>query len=74
MTINIRDQVVNKGFSGIDGMQKDIASAIEKTDGADQVGLMKLQQQIASYTNTISLMSSILNTMAETDKEIIRNT
>ncbi|MDR3077298.1 MAG: hypothetical protein LBV15_00865 [Planctomycetota bacterium] len=74
LNVNIRDQVMTKGFSGLSGMASDLTKAIETTDTNDQVAFLKLQQQMASYTNTISLMSNMLKGLSDTDKEVIRNT
>ena len=71
---SIRDQITSKGFSGIDGMATDIAKSIETVDASNQVEFLKLQQKTESYNNTISLMTNILKGLADTDKEVIRNT
>lgn len=70
---NIRAQVQNHGFSNISGLEKEIAKDIESGNELNQLDMIRLQQKTSSYTNMISLMSTMLKTMADTDKEIIRN-
>ena len=74
MGLTISDQIQNKGFSGISQMEQEIASSIENTDAMNQVDLIALQQKTAAYSNTIAMMSTMLKHLADTDKEVIRNT
>ena len=55
-------------------MEQEIASSIENTDAMNQVDLIALQQKTAAYSNTIAMMSTMLKHLADTDKEVIRNT
>jgi len=73
MTINIRDQVQASGFSLIDQTAQNIASSLNKTGEMSQMDLIKLQQQTTQYANTISMMTTILKNLGDTDKEVIRN-
>lgn len=71
---NIRNQVQAKGYSSIDKLEQDIAKALESTDEMNQLDLIKLQQKTAAYSNTIAMMSGMLKSLSESDKEVIRNT
>ena len=72
MDFNIRAKVMGSGLENIDKIGSKIASSIESTDNMNQVDILKLQQQITSYSNTISMMSNMLKSLADTDKEVIR--
>jgi hypothetical protein len=61
------------GLNGLGAMADTLAKKINSTDANDQIGYLKLQQEIASYTNTVSLMTNILKNLSDTDKEVIRN-
>lgn len=74
MDFNIRTNVMGKGLDGIAKTGEIIASEIEQTDGMNQIDMLKLQQKMSNYTNTIALMTNMLKGLADTDKEVIRNT
>ncbi len=73
-SVNIRDTVQNAGLQSINNLAQDIAETLNNSDNLDQVDLLVLQQKMSSYTNTISMMSGMLKSLSDTDKEIIRNT
>ena len=70
---NIRDQVMSVGLSSIAQTEQEIATALNTTDAMNQQDLIKLQQMTTEYANTISMMTTILKNLGDTDKEVIRN-
>ena len=72
-SVNIRDVVMTQGFTSIEKTEQEIAKSLNETDGMNQLDLIKLQQQTTQYANTISMMSTILKNLGDTDKEVIRN-
>jgi hypothetical protein len=72
-SVNIRDRLMNSGLSGLDTMATQLAAEIDSTDTNNQTEYLKLQQKIASYTNTVSLMTNILKNLSDTDKAVINN-
>ncbi|MDR0362001.1 MAG: EscF/YscF/HrpA family type III secretion system needle major subunit [Planctomycetota bacterium] len=70
---DIRGAITGSGYARLDDMGADLTRKINGA-GSDmtQVDLIKLQQQISAYTNTISMMSNILKNLGDTDKEVIR--
>ena len=73
MAITIRDQVQQSGYSLIDQTERNITKALNETDGMNQLDLIKLQQQTTQYANTVSMMTTILKNLGDSDKEVIRN-
>jgi len=73
MALNIRDQVQSSGYSLIDRTEQNITKALNETDAMNQLDLIKLQQQTTQYANTISMMTTILKNLGDSDKEVIRN-
>ncbi|MDR1519820.1 MAG: EscF/YscF/HrpA family type III secretion system needle major subunit [Planctomycetota bacterium] len=74
MSVNL-SSLVKTGFSDkIQNMGTQVAQKINDVDPTNQVDLIKLQQEMAMYTNTLSMMSNITKNLADADKEIIRNT
>ena len=73
MGLNIRDQVQSRGFASISATEQNITNALNETDGMNQLDLIKLQQQTTQYANTISMMTTILKNLGDSDKEVIRN-
>ena len=71
--VNIRDVVQSQGFASIGKTEQNIAKALNESDGMNQLDMLKLQQQTTQYANTISMMSTILKSLGDTDKEVIRN-
>lgn len=72
MDYNIKSKIMGGGLDNIDKMGAKLAKSIETVDSNNQVDMIKLQQQIASYSNTISMMSNMLKNLSDTDKEVIR--
>ena len=72
MDFDIRGRVMGGGLDGLAKMGTTLAKSIETTDAMNQVDMLKLQQQMATYTNTISMMSNLLKNLNDTDKEVIR--
>ena len=72
MDFNIRGNVMGGGLNSLEKMGKALAAGIETTDAMNQVDMIKLQQQMASYNNTVSMMSNLLKNLNDTDKEVIR--
>lgn len=70
---NIRDQVQSSGFSSISRTEQNISTSLSQTEEMNQLDLIKLQQQTTQYANTISMMTTILKNLGDSDKEIIRN-
>jgi len=71
--ITIRDQVQSSGYSLIGRTEQNITNALNETDAMNQLDLIKLQQQTTQYANTISMMTTILKNLGDSDKEVIRN-
>ncbi len=71
---NIRNNVQNAGFSSIQKLESGIAESLNSSSELNQLDLIKLQQKTAAYSNTISMMSGMLKSLSESDKEVIRNT
>ncbi|MDR1613531.1 MAG: hypothetical protein LBT97_12235 [Planctomycetota bacterium] len=69
---NIRTQIMGAGLNGIENTGAQLAKNIENTDAMNQADLIKLQQQVSVYNNTISMMSTMLKSLGDTDKEVIR--
>ena len=69
---NIRTQVMGTGLDGIEKMGEQLAKTIDNSDSMNQVDMIKLQQQMTAYNNTISMMSTMLKSLGDTDKEVIR--
>lgn len=72
LDVDIRSRMLGTGMGNIEQMGEKLAKNIESTDSMNQVDLIKLQQEMASYTNTISMMSTMLKSLSDTDKEVIR--
>ncbi|MDR1534535.1 MAG: hypothetical protein LBU64_05480 [Planctomycetota bacterium] len=72
-SVNIGNQVMTGGLNQVADRSSQISQQINETDGNDQVALIRLQNEIAKYTSSISLFSNLLKNLADTDKEVIRN-
>lgn len=72
MDFNIKSRVMGAGLHGLEQMGTELAGSIESTDGMNQLDMIKLQQQVSTYSNTVSMMSNLLKNMSDTDKEVIR--
>jgi len=70
---NIRDQVQSSGYASISRTEQTIATQLNSTEEMNQLDLIKLQQQTTQYANTISMMTTILKNLGDSDKEVIRN-
>lgn len=71
---NIRQRIETTGMGQISKKEKEFAAALNKSgDNMNQADLIKLQQATAMYTNTLSLMSTMLKTLEDTGKEVIHN-
>lgn len=69
---NIRDVIRGSGFDSVSDFEKKVAEKMKTADASNQLELIELQSDMQKYTNTISLMSTMLKSLADTDKEIIR--
>ena len=72
MDFDIRGRVMGGGLDNLSKMGTALAKGIETTDAMNQVDMLKLQQQMATYNNTVSMMSNLLKNLNDTDKEVIR--
>lgn len=73
---SIRNAIENAGLSKIAKSEENIAktlSALSPDEELSQTELLKLQQKVSSQTNTLGMMTAILKTLADSDKEVIRN-
>lgn len=73
---SIRQSIESAGYSKIAASEKSIANTLNELDPEtelSQTELLKLQQKISSQTNTLGMMTAILKTLADSDKEVIRN-
>ncbi len=70
---NIRDTLQSKGLDSINKLAEDIAGILDSTEELDQVDLLVLQQKMNTYSSTISMVSNLQKTLADSDDEIIRN-
>lgn len=73
MSMNIREQLNTKGYDSIDKLSGEISDSLNVEGEMDQADLLRLQQQMSEYTARLSLMTTIFKTLADTEKEIIRN-
>lgn len=72
--MNIRDQIKTQGFSFLETNEKNIADIMNNsTENLSQVDLLKMQQQTNQYANTITMLTTILKNLTDSDKEVIRN-
>lgn len=72
----IRQAINDSGLKKIENIEKNVASTLEglkEGEELSQTALLQLQQKINSQTNTLSMMSTILKSLADSDKEVIRN-
>ncbi|MDR2390601.1 MAG: hypothetical protein LBE84_02825 [Planctomycetota bacterium] len=69
---NIRTQIMGTGLDGIEKMGGQLTKNIDNADSMNQVDMIRLQQQMTAYNNTISMMSTMLKSLGDTDKEVIR--
>jgi hypothetical protein len=60
------------GLNEIENTGEQLVKNIDKADSMNQVDIIRLQQQMAAYNNTISMMSTMLKSLSDTDKEVIR--
>ncbi len=65
---NIRDSLETKGLGTINKLAE-----LDSTEELDQVDLLVLQQKMNTYSSTISMVSNLQKTLADSDDEIIRN-
>ncbi len=73
MSVNIRDTLQSKGIETINTIAQDIADTLSSSEELDQVDLLVLQQKMSTYTNTVSMISSMQKSLADSDDEIVRN-
>ncbi len=71
--VNIRDTLQSKGIDTINSLATDIAETLNSADELDQVDLLVLQQKMSTYTNTVSMISGMQKSLADSDDEIVRN-
>lgn len=72
----IRNAVQTTGLDKLEQSEKDIAATLNKLkpdEELSQTELLKLQQKLNSQANTLSMMSTIMKSMTDADKEVIRN-
>lgn len=70
---NIRNDLFGKGVSNVESAGQKVADKINSSDEMDQLTLIELQQEMSNYNNMLSLITTMLKGLSDTDKEIIRN-
>jgi hypothetical protein len=71
--INLKNTLQNQGLSTLEKNQQDIAKTLNAGGELSQLDYLNLQQKMQAYTTTISMMSTMMKSLTDSDKEVIRN-
>jgi hypothetical protein len=64
---------MDKGLGSIETGEKNIRKSLESSDNMSQADLIRLQQQTNQYAQLITMMTTILKNLSDSDKEVSRN-
>jgi hypothetical protein len=71
--INLKNTLQTQGLSTLEKNQQDIAKTLNAGGELSQLDYLNLQQKMQAYTTTISMMSTMMKSLTDSDKEVIRN-